>query len=91
MYIVGHPVYRGFARRRVCRMASKKTRKNHSIQHLLELPSSRETKPSQFSTKEPTRSLPISTPRQVPITVLHPTPKKFLFYEKINISPWSDC
>ncbi|KAI4496195.1 hypothetical protein M0804_000005 [Polistes exclamans] len=59
------------------RMASKKIRKNHSIQHLLELPSSRETKqPSQFSSKQPTRSLPISTPRQVPITVLHPTPKK---------------
>ncbi|KAK2584850.1 hypothetical protein KPH14_006288 [Odynerus spinipes] len=58
-------------------MASKKTRQNHSIQHLLELPSSREAKPLPFS-KEPTQpTLPIpTTPRQVPVTVLHPTPKK---------------
>lgn len=59
-------------------MASRKTRKNHnhSIQHLLELPSNRESKVPGFSTKEHTLPLSIPTPRQVPVTVLHPFPKK---------------
>nr|XP_046484061.1 AT-rich interactive domain-containing protein 1A-like [Neodiprion pinetum] len=61
-------------------MAARKTRQNHSIQHLLELPSSarpaRKTppEPDKESQQHPTPS----TPRQVPVTVLHPTPKKCL-------------
>ncbi|CAK9818826.1 hypothetical protein ANTPLA_LOCUS9963 [Anthophora plagiata] len=57
-------------------MASKKTRQNHSIQHLLELPSNRETKLPLYSGKESTQTSLIPTPRQVPVTVLHPSPKK---------------
>ncbi|KYN41707.1 hypothetical protein ALC56_03850 [Trachymyrmex septentrionalis] len=59
------------------RMASRKTRQNHSIQHLLELPSNRESKLSRFPVKEHTQLPPsMPTPRQVPVTVLHPSPKK---------------
>ncbi|XP_018368507.1 PREDICTED: uncharacterized protein LOC108764667 [Trachymyrmex cornetzi] len=58
-------------------MASRKTRQNYSIQHLLELPSNRESKLSRFPVKEHTQLLPsMPTPRQVPVTVLHPSPKK---------------
>ncbi|KOC69886.1 hypothetical protein WH47_09104 [Habropoda laboriosa] len=57
-------------------MASKKTRQNHSIQHLLELPSNRETKLPLYSAKESTQTPLVPTPRQVPVTVLHPSPKK---------------
>lgn len=57
-------------------MASKKTRQNHSIQHLLELPTNSETKLPVYSAKEPIQPPVIPTPRQVPVTVLHPTPKK---------------
>ncbi|XP_043479047.1 uncharacterized protein LOC122509236 isoform X3 [Leptopilina heterotoma] len=58
-------------------MASKRTRKNHSIQHLLELPSSRETRVPPFSFSKESAQLPsVPGPRQVPVTVLHPTPKK---------------
>ncbi|KYN01208.1 hypothetical protein ALC62_08051 [Cyphomyrmex costatus] len=57
------------------RMASRKTRQNHSIQHLLELPSNRESKLSRFPVKEHTQPS-MTTPRQVPVTVLHPSPKK---------------
>ncbi|XP_063973790.1 uncharacterized protein LOC135160765 isoform X4 [Diachasmimorpha longicaudata] len=52
-------------------MASKKTKQNHSIQHLLDLPS-REEERRIVDQPQQTRS----TPRQVPVTVLHPTPKK---------------
>ncbi|EFN74358.1 hypothetical protein EAG_03318 [Camponotus floridanus] len=59
------------------RMASRKTRQNHSIQHLLELPSNRESKLPRFPAKEHTQSPPsMPTLRQVPVTVLHPSPKK---------------
>ncbi|TGZ47435.1 Uncharacterized protein DBV15_00131 [Temnothorax longispinosus] len=59
------------------RMASRKTRQNHSIQHLLELPSNRESKLLRFPVKEHTQLPPsMPTPRQVPVTVLHPSPKK---------------
>lgn len=55
------------------RMASKKSRQNHSIQHLLELPSSRcERTTGNQQEQQSTQA----TPRQVPVTVLHPTPKK---------------
>ncbi|XP_051174941.1 mucin-5AC isoform X2 [Leptopilina boulardi] len=58
-------------------MASKRTRKNHSIQHLLELPSSRETRVPPFPFSKESAQLPsVPGPRQVPVTVLHPTPKK---------------
>lgn len=53
-------------------MASKKSKQNHSIQHLLELPSSRNERLSENSEQQSPRT----TPRQVPVTVLHPTPKK---------------
>ncbi|XP_044584778.1 uncharacterized protein LOC123265192 isoform X4 [Cotesia glomerata] len=53
-------------------MASKKSKQNHSIQHLLELPSSRNERGSESSEQQSPRT----TPRQVPVTVLHPTPKK---------------
>ncbi|XP_015121539.1 uncharacterized protein LOC107044249 [Diachasma alloeum] len=55
------------------RMASKKTKQNHSIQHLLDLPS-REEERRIIDQHQQTRS----TPRQVPVTVLHPTPKKVI-------------
>ncbi|KYM82370.1 hypothetical protein ALC53_07158 [Atta colombica] len=58
------------------RMASRKTRQNHSIQHLLELPSNRESKLLRFPVKEHTQLPSMPTPRQVPVTVLHPSPKK---------------
>lgn len=59
------------------RMASRKTRQNHSIQHLLELPPNRESKLPGFPAEEHTQSPPsMPTPRQVPVTVLHPSPKK---------------
>ncbi|EZA49660.1 hypothetical protein X777_12205 [Ooceraea biroi] len=61
----------------VNRMASRKTRKNHSIQHLLELPSNRESKLPRFPVKDHADHPPsMPTPRQVPVTVLHPSPKK---------------
>ncbi|KAL0122642.1 hypothetical protein PUN28_007395 [Cardiocondyla obscurior] len=64
-------------------MASKKTRQNHSIQHLLELPSNRESKLLRFPVKEHTQLPPsMPTPRQVPVTVLHPSPKKKVIMDR---------
>ncbi|KAK0081071.1 hypothetical protein PV325_012835 [Microctonus aethiopoides] len=57
-------------------MASKKTRQNHSIQHLLELPSTRSDRSIESQQSEQQSTIR-AIPRQVPVTILHPTPKKF--------------
>ncbi|KAK0093446.1 hypothetical protein PV326_013494 [Microctonus aethiopoides] len=67
-------------------MASKKTRQNHSIQHLLELPSTRSDRSIESQQSEQQSTIR-AIPRQVPVTILHPTPKKYRFVNFLNKFP----